>query len=70
MKSMFGISVAHDDNILRPFRAYVYYIGRCPMLAYYTLSGLLHNSPERAKYNSEAVTAPRIHQRGGNAPRI
>ena len=41
MSVMFGIS---------------HIIGLCPMLANYALSGLPSLSPERAKYDSEAVT--------------
>ncbi len=45
MKSMFGISVAHEANLLRTFSAWMswlcHFIGLCPMLMYYTPSGQL-----------------------------
>jgi hypothetical protein len=53
-RSMFGIRVSTDADILRPFRAYVswlcHLIGLHPILMYYTPSGLTLHSPERALY--------------------
>ena len=61
MRSMFGNSVYHPsliDSALSGLRIswLCHFIGRCPMLADNALSGLLHHSPERAKYINEAVT--------------
>ena len=54
MRSMFGISLSLDADILRPFRAYVswlcHLIGLHPILMYSTPSGLILYSPERALY--------------------
>ena len=61
MRSMFGNSVYHPtpiDYALSGLRItwLCHFIGRCPRLADNALSGLLHHSPERAKYISETVT--------------
>lgn len=57
MRSMFGISLSHDADRLRPFRANVSWpfcrIGLHPILLYYTPSGLTQHSPERALYASD-----------------
>jgi hypothetical protein len=54
MRSMFGIRVSPDADMLSPFRAYVswlcHLIGLHPILMYYTPSGLTPHSPERALY--------------------
>ena len=72
MRSMFGNRISPDADRLRPFRARVswlcHFIGRCPMLTYNALSGLLHNSPERAKHISEAVTPLAINMSEALAP--
>jgi hypothetical protein len=54
MRSMFGINYFALSGLWILWLCH--FIGRCPMLAYNALSGLLHNSPERAKYISEVVT--------------
>ncbi|MBK6889176.1 MAG: hypothetical protein IPI59_12355 [Sphingobacteriales bacterium] len=57
---MFGISYKPDVDVLRPFRALVSWlchsIGLRPNLTYYAPLGLSYHSPERALYNSEAVS--------------
>lgn len=67
MKSMFGIRYKPDAEILRPFRAEVSWlchsIGLHPNFRYNAPSGLSHLSPERAEYNSEAVSPLAIKKR-------
>ena len=60
MRSMFGISLSLDADILRPFRAYVswlcHLIGLHPILMYSTPSGLILYSPERALYLNDGCS--------------
>ena len=56
-RSMFGISLSPDADILRPFRAYVswlcHLIGLHPILMYDTPSGPTLHSPESSTYTND-----------------
>ena len=66
MRSMFGISLSLDADILRPFRAYVLWlchlIGLHPILMYSTPSGLILHSPERALYLNDGYSPSNIER--------
>lgn len=66
MRSMFGISLSLDADILRPFRAYVswlcHLIGLHPILMYSTPSGLILYSPERALYLNDGYSPSDIER--------
>ena len=66
MRSMFGINYFALSGLWISWLCH--FIGRCPMLTYNALSGLLHNSPERAKHISEAVTPLAINMSEALAP--
>lgn len=53
-RSMFGINYFALSGLIISWLCH--FLGLHPRLRYFALSGLLHPSPERAKYTSEAVT--------------